>query len=525
MKKLFLILLIPFQLVLSQDLPLNYTLGNESQQQLKINSANPLSNSITDIITSGDTVWLGTSRGVSLSTDRGLNWTNFYNDETFGTDNVSAIGYNHYNGTFWAATATSVEQNGSTLPKGTGLHFTTDGGATWTSVPQPLDDPGDSLITYGINDGVNLPQVRALPVTVDIQNLTYDIAFTPNAVWITSFAGGIRRSTDNGSTWQRILLPSDSLNSISPNDTIDFALQPVAGAFSPLGNLNHRLFSVISVFDSILYVGTANGINKTTNADAEFPSWEKFNHQNQENPISGNFVVALGYNDFNNTVWGATWRAEDNNEFYGISSSSDGGMNWQTYLDDERVHNFGFKNAQVIAPSDNGAFRTSNGGSTWILPNSIVDSETGVSLQTDDFFAASVEGNDVWLGSNDGLAKLEETTFWNGNWKIYFASQPLQAEDDTYCFPNPFSPRQEQLKIRYSTNGIDESVTILILDYGMNPVRTVIQNATRNRTIEGAPDYWDGRDEAGNYVPNGVYLYRVEVGDKDPVYGKILVLQ
>ncbi len=36
------------------------------------------------------------------------------------------------------------------------------------------------LFTYGINDGINLPQVKALPVTVPQQNITWDFAFTPN---------------------------------------------------------------------------------------------------------------------------------------------------------------------------------------------------------------------------------------------------------------------------------------------------------------------------------------------------------
>lgn len=57
-------------------------------------------------------------------------------------------------------------------------------------------------------------------------------------------------------------------------------------------------------------------------------------------------------------------------------------------------------------------------------------------------------------------------------------------------------------------------------------MRTVIQNAVRNLDIDSPPiDYWDGRDDSGVYVPNGVYFYRIDVGDKDPVYGKILVMQ
>jgi hypothetical protein len=519
--------LISFFLVINiqaQLRPEFYQLPGDKDYSLnKISSANPLSNSVIDIITIGDTVWLGTSRGVSVSFDRGENWTNFYETSPFGNDNISAIGY--YNGMVWAATATSATApGGGTVPKGTGLKYTTDNGLSWTAVPQPVDHPDSSTIIYGINT------IQALPVTVAEQNITYDISFTPGSVWITSFAGGTRRSTDMGQTWQRVILPTDSLNSISPTDTLserDKCIAPIAGSFCSQGWLNYRAFSVIAVDDSTVFVGTANGINKTTNANDPQPSWIKFNHQNQDEQISGNFITALGFNHTNSTLWASTWKAEAQEEFYAVSSSTNGGASWKTYLNEERPHNFGFKGNDVIVPTDNGAFRSSNQGLTWILPNAIVDEKSGVELTTKVFYSAASESNDVWLGSDDGLARLREsqTSFWTGQWKVYFASQPLKSNRETYAYPNPFSPRQEELKIKYSTGGNEASVTIRIFDFGMNYIRTVIQNAPRNRTIEGAPDYWDGRDDNGNLLPNGVYFYRVDINDEDPIFGKIIYLQ
>ncbi len=77
------------------------------------------------------------------------------------------------------------------------------------------------------------------------------------------------------------------------------------------------------------------------------------------------------------------------------------------------------------------------------------------------------EGSDVWLGSDDGLAMIDETGFWVGDWKVYFASQPLNSNNETYCYPNPFSPRTEQLKIKYSTGGVEASVTIRIFNFSL----------------------------------------------------------
>lgn len=522
------IILLNFSFVFAQLTPDHFNLGEEKNNLNKINSSTPLSNTITDILTIGDTIWLGTSRGVSLSTDNGENWINFYGQSDFGTDNISSIGY--HNGVFFCATAISKEVTGGDfVPAGSGLKFTTDLGNTWKSIPQPLDSENDETEVYGINN------IDALPVTVVENNLAYDIAFTSEYVWITTFAGGLRRAkfsdllNDQNTQWQRVVLPPDFLNSISPADTLSFCLSPVSGSFCANGNLNHRVFSVVAANDSTLYVGTANGINKTTNSDSDYPSWNKYNATNQTQPISGNFITALGFNNSNNTIWASTWKAEGEAEFYGVSSSSDDGATWNTFLRDERPHNFAFKNNQVFVATDNGVFRSVDGnGLEWIQPNSIVDKtsdpNTSIALSTNEFYSVGAN-NYLWLGSTDGLARLQESELWQGNWKIYFASQSLSSNEQTYCFPNPVNPRQEELKIRYSTGGKDEIVSIKIFDFGFNYLRTVIQNVVRNRNLDGPPDFWDGRDDNGNLVPNGVYFYRVEVGDKDPMYGKILVMQ
>ncbi len=526
MKSLTLLLLAVFPIFLFSQTPESYKLLNDIGLGKVLETRTPLSNSVSDIIAMTDTVWLGTSRGVSLSTDNGESWTNFFGNEAFGSESVPAIAYDKYHDVIWASTAHSKDVNGSTLPEGSGLHYTTDHGATWHNVSQPLDNSDDSTIIYGINDGVHLPKVRALPVTVAIQNIAYDIAFTPNAVWIASFAGGLRKSTDMGQTWQRVLLPSDSLNSISPEDTIRYALSPSSGNFGT-GWLNHRLFSLAAADDSTLYVGTANGINVTTNADDpdSLLRWTKYNHLNQENGISGNFVVALGYNDADNTIWGATWKAEGYTESYGVSFTSDRGNNWQVVLPHEQAHNFGFKGNQPMAATDNGVFRSSNNGLTWALPGTIKDSQTGGILYTTAFYSAAASGNTVWIGSDQGSARLTETgNMWSGQWKVYIAAPESK---EVYAFPNPFSPRiDHRIAFKYDTGGKSENVTIRIFDFGMNYLKTVIQNVPRNIESTDSPyDYWDGTDDNGSIVPNGVYFYRVEVGSNDPLFGKILLLQ
>ena len=512
--------------IVGQGLPEKFQLGKPNLT--KISASTPLSNGITDIVVGGNTVWLGTSRGLSSSTDNGETWTNYFETPDFGTESISAIAYK--NGVIWAATAHTENKNGESVQVGSGLHYSTDG-KTWTNIPQPVDAPGDSLITYGINT------IRALPVTVAQQNITFDIALTDSAVWIASWAGGLRKSTDNGTTWQRVVLPPDFLDSIKPTDTLSFSLQPVAGKFGPEAYLNHALFSVLAIDNNTIYAGSADGLNKSTDGGI---SWQHFTHTNQRHPLGGNWVISLGYDKFEDTVWATTRQATSQNEFNGISASFDGGENWETFLPNRTAWNIGFRYysdgignlsaSDIMIPTNSGIFRSSDNGETWINATGIVDEQTGKKINTDVFYAAGskiINSTDayVWLGSAEGTVRLTETgNMWEGIWKIFLASQELNSNSSTFAFPNPFTPGMEKVKIKYTTGNSSAKVTIRILDFDMNLVKTVIQNAPREGNLDNF-ESWDGKDEFGNYVPNGVYFYRIDIDSGKTLYGKIIAMK
>jgi photosystem II stability/assembly factor-like uncharacterized protein len=486
------------------QIKLSYKLDSSDYSNL------PAGNVVTNISICGDKVWIGTSKGLSRTTDGGKTWKNYYNTPEFGTSKISAIACSGE--TVWVAVARTVKIENNEFPEGIGLLYSTDGGETWTKVNQPIDNRADSIEIYGIN------KIKALPITTTINNITYDIALTKDAIFIASFAGGLRKSSDMGRTWQRVVLPPDNLNQINPVLDLNFELNPVK-------NYNHRVFSVIAVDDSILWVGTANGINKSTDGGK---TWVKFNHQNQTNPISGNFVVALGNQKLKSTttaeeniIWGATINANDPDEFKALSYSRDGGNSWKTTLIGEFVHNIAFKDSIVYAVSDNGFWRSNDFGDSWERYTRMTNIFTRQEIYTTVFYSVGVQADTIWIGSADGLVKFIESDI--KRWEVIRAYEKVYNSGKTYAYPNPFSPLNEVTRIHYAVDRNNSNVTIEIFDFSMRKIRTIVRNAVRNGPRE-FDEIWNGRDESGNVVPNGVYFYRVKIDNKE-VYGKILVIQ
>ncbi len=479
-----------------------------------------LSNTITDIVISNDTIWLGSGKGLSRSIDGGKSWKNYYNTTEFGKEDISAIAVRGKD--VWVATAHSVDNDGQSLPEGSGLRYSSDGGTTWKVIAQPVDSKNVDTLFYNSKS-----LIRALGITTAINNITYDIAISGNTVWICSFAGMARKSTDNGTTWQRVIIPPDNLTSINPNDSLVFDLSPSGGALGLQNNLNHRAFSVLAENDSTIWIGTAGGINKTTNNGI---SWTKFSKQTQVNPISGNFVVALGKQKKatqKNIIWAATISASDNTEKKGVSFSDDGGLTWKQTLLGEFAHNFGFKDSIVYIPTDNGVFRSHDFGISWTQTGTIYDKNTRQRYTQSKFFSAGSSGKTVWLGGSDGLVSTIDSlsTDFGSSWTILHAAQSLPSKNETYAYPNPFAPDDEVVRIHYTTGKTTTaSVTLRVFDFGMNLVDTPVQNALRepNRDHD---ELWNGRRHDGTFVANGVYFYQLVIDNDEPRWGKILVIQ
>ena len=491
------------------------------------NTSLPLTNTINDILVQHDSVWFGTESGLSLTVNGGTSWTHFSNTSTFDNKGISAIAIN--NNFIWVAIGYSTTLNGESVQTGGGLHYSTDRGLTWSPlIPQPVDKGTvDTLIYLPGTD-----TIRALDITVPQQNITFDIALTKNTVWIASWAGMLRKSTDLGNTWTRVILPPDNLDSIKPTDSLNYAfdLSPASGRLGLSANNNHLLFSVYASDDTTIWAGTAGGINKSSDGGI---SWRKFSHQNQAHPISGDFVVALKEQRWHNRqiMWAATVNANDADEIKGISYSEDAGETWKTALLGEWAHNIAVNDSGnvVYVATDNGLFRSSDFGESWIKSGSIYDPSNLQRFVSSECYGVGIKGDTIWFGGSEGIAYTIDSPSqqFGSVWHIFRTAEQVGNKKFTYAFPNPFAPSNEPVRLHYSI-GTDYSgtqeVSIRIFDYAMLPVRTLIQKATRTSGKE-YDEIWNGRDDNRSIVSNGVYFYRLEIGNQSPLWGKILVLR
>jgi len=438
-------------------------------------------------------------------------WESFASEPAFAHPGIFAIAIRR--DTVWCSTGYVQDINGSDVQTGGGYAYSLDNGTSWGFASQPLDTQADTIVQYGSN------RVRFLPVVVPEQNVTFDIALGASAVWVASWASGLRRTTDNGVTWTRTVLPNANRDSISPSDSLS------GYEVDPRNDNNFLAFAVTVESDSVIWAGTAGGINKSTDGGQ---SWRKFTTANQSSPILGDWVVAIAVQQrvSGTRVWATNWPADGPNQRFGISYTDDGGESWSGFLQGVRAYAFAFRDSITYVASNDGVYRTDNGGQSWARSGTIVDPITGATIASSSFFSVGVVADTLYAGGADGFAATTDSPAepFGFTWRVIRSAEPLSSEVATYAYPNPFSPRFDVTRIHYGLTGSSATVTVEVFDYGMQRVRTILREASRAGLGE-YDEVWDGKDDGGARVPNGVYFYRVSVSGTDPAWGKILVLQ
>jgi hypothetical protein len=306
-------------------------------------------------------------------------------------------------------------------------------------------------------------------------------------------------------------------------------LKRIYERFDPRQNNNLLAFSVLPIDGDTIWCGTAGGVNKSTDGGR---SWLRFNRQNQAAPILSNWVIAIREQRYGSVrrIWTTNWKAEAPEEEFGVSYTDNGGLTWTNLLHGVRAYDFAFRDSIAYIVTQDGIYRTDDGGTNFVRASSFADLENRQTIVGSSVFAAAALGDTIAIGTNDGLAWTTDRpgSPFGSSWSIRRAYQAVGSTSQTYAYPNPFSPGFESVRIHYGASPDPGAgtrfVSIEIFDFSMNRTRTLCLNAERPSATEG-DEIWDGTDDGGSVVPNGVYFYRLNPGFGEPVFGKILVLQ
>ena len=525
-------------------------------------SVGALLGSISDVVWSGRYLWVATADGLARHDPRvgnGLSdwhWVTFTERDGMGRGAVSALAA--VGDTVWVATIVDSVVAGQRDPQaGNGLSFSLDAGISWEHIPSGrIFDPA----VPGFEDG---PRTAA-------QNGCFGLALEGDTVWGTFFAGSAVRSRNGGRSWERVLPDGADRIIYTEADTAADSLDILADSLSQAGadadriaqaltsadslrrqRLLHRTFSVVAYGDTV-WIGTSAGVARSLDGGA---SWANFrvHLDSDDEPLPGNisaeWVVALERQRLSSgasVIWAGTRVAEGIGQVDGVSYTSDNGNSWRFFSnagsDDEGpgfAWDFAFTDAGVWASTEEGLFASEDGGRSW-RQVIVSDPDTRNTLRGTFNGLESVRDADgvetIWVGAENGLGRSVDG---GASWKVLNVpvrtrsvdtgrivgeAGPVDPESSrTYAAPNPFDPSEGELtRIVYSLTAAAD-VTIDIFDFASRPVRHLVDNAHRSGDLNHGEN-WDGRDDGGDVVANGVYFYRLETDGGHRAFGKVVVL-
>jgi len=351
--------------------------------------------------------------------------------------------------------------------------------------------------------------------------------------WLAAARSGLRRTTDGGETWSRVVLPPDTAAAIRPDEPNDFTVGPPLN--DGRGQRNHFVFSALVDETGTVWAGTAAGVNRSRPEDIVDGErgWQHVIADGTRTFLTGNSVIRIAEQPLpgRNPVWLATW-ALDPTDRFGVTYTLDGGETYRQTLIGERIYDFAFRGSTVYAASDRGLFVSPDGGRSWTLGTTfpLAEGETDALPSDLGIRAVATTSRALWLGTTDGLLR---STNEGRTWEVFRTRAAVNPEEPsdtvpdvaTYAYENPFSPANDEfVRIVYAVDG-PGSVEINIYDFGMNRVRTIRDDVSAADADRGdAETTWNGTDEGGLRLPNGPYLYTVDAPG-GTYRGKILIVE
>jgi hypothetical protein len=504
---------------------------------------------IGDIVWSGRYLWAATEGGVArldpnqASGASASDWVTFTEFNGIGRGSISAL--DAVGDTIWVSTIIDTTTSIGSRQKSTGLSFSHDAGRTWTRIA---------------NEEIFNPQLASFargPGT-PIDNGCFGISIGDGEIWAAFFAGSTVRFSDDGRSWQRVLpdaaedivyfvgdTAADSLRILADSLAREGADEPTIAALrvgaDSLASQQflHRTFSVLAYGDTV-WIGTSSGLARSFDGGT---SWKNIkvrpdaNGNAQPGHISGNWVLSIQRQilaDGSSIIWiGSDATGLVSGEMRAMSFSRDNGENW-AITGPTFAWDFSFSENFVWAATNQGLFASPNifgaTGRIWEQV-SVIDGEPldGV------FVGLETTRDALWAGAENGLGRSPDE---GATWRIIRDLIRTPSIDSgafvgiggvpdssttTYAAPNPFSPSSGDRALIVFSLAQETQVDIDIYDFASRKVRVL----SRDAVFSGDRDHrvaWDGLDDGGHSVANGVYFYRITLDSGHQAFGKVVVL-
>ena len=455
-----------------------------------------LNNSVTNLHAEGTALWVGPH--LNVTRDGGDSWFAADADSLVGLRN-RVYSIDAESDISWVGLGTwRTAENQDVVHLAKGFLFSENNGASWryrSPLPPQDSDPGttgildlpeDTLIAYG---DMQLP---ALAITVPELSPPWDVDYDPVSghIWAANQLAGLRRSRDQGRSWERIVLPPDTTRFLSPAMGYEFSYHvlPTNVSKDAFFGLNFQAFAVLVDQSGMVWAGTAGGVNRSSDGG------ESWHHYTVADGLTGDFVISIEEQPgagLNPVIWIATRPGEvaTHNEAhvqnFGVVVTRDRGQTFEQVLVGDPMWDFAFEGTRVYVAGEAGLRISEDNGQSFRTVRDFFDPSQPerARLPNTAAYAVAVNPQGLWVGTEEGLYRSRDG---GDTWKLFRADVPLSPEGRTqlvpkamvpqveaYAYPNPFSPSSDRLvRLRYQVER-GGSVTIRIFDFGMNLVRTL----------------------------------------------------